>query len=159
MKRIRYWESRDGEATTEWRLIIKERVKDKLKMDLWKRLNTRPLRFIIFLFQRYFFFLSLNASGFYSWYFLWQPSSLIFFYKKFYTSRTTISLHKTFLMLRGLSYVSVAESPWHMQKTMRIVRSSDLLCLMRRMPIVRSLQIRPASRITFNAHLTSTRPS
>ena len=34
MKRIRYWESRDGEATTEWRLIIKERVKDKLKMDL-----------------------------------------------------------------------------------------------------------------------------
>jgi len=157
MKRIRYWESRDGEATTEWRLIIKERVKDKLKMDLWKRLNTRPLRFIIFLFQRYFFsFLPMRQDSTPEIFFdnLWS-----FFYKKFYTSRTTISLHKTFLMLRGLCYVSVAASPWHMQKTMRIVRSSDLLCLMRRMPIVRSLQIRPASRITFNAHLTSTRPS
>ena len=68
-----------------------------------------------------------NALELYSWYFIDNLSLRFSCYKKFYASRISISLHKNLLNFSRIIFVSVAASPWHMQKTVRIVRSGDLL--------------------------------
>ena len=95
-----------------------------------------------------------------------QISLWSFFCRNTFLRFVNFSLHKFSNKFSRITYIIiyVANSSWKVQTTVRITWHAKWLTIcydryaVDAEPTMRSLRIRPASRITFNARLMSTRP-
>jgi len=141
---------------SDWRFAI-DRRGDTESTTTSLRKYLLILIFVIFLFQRYLFFFLPNASGLYSWYFFYNLFLSFFFYNKFHRIPQFL-FTEIFYVPKIISCLDCCIS-MHMQETdcekwqFATFHAADARSAMK------SLRIWPASCVTFNARLTSTRPS